>query len=38
LDSAAKVEEAAAIARKALPKVTGLSDYKSITSMLSKGI
>jgi hypothetical protein len=38
LDLAAKVEEAAAMARKALSEVTKSGDYKSTTSMPSKGV
>jgi hypothetical protein len=38
LDLAAKVEGAAAVAKEALPGVTGLGDCESTTFMLLKGI
>jgi hypothetical protein len=37
-DLAAKVEEAAAVAKEALLRVTGSSDYKSTTFMPSKDV
>jgi hypothetical protein len=38
LGVSARVEETAAVARKALLRVTGLGDCESITFMLSKGV
>jgi hypothetical protein len=38
LDLAAKVEEAAAVAKKTLPEVTRSGDYKSTTFMPLKDI
>jgi hypothetical protein len=38
LDLVARVEEAAAVVKEALPGVTESGDYKSITSMPLKGV